>query len=382
MITETAHLAAFCKRVAASDYVTIDTEFIRDKTYWPLLCLIQIANQDEAAAVDTLAPDIDLGPVFELIADRSTVKVFHAARQDVEIFHHIADCIPSPLFDTQVAAMVCGYGESVGYERLAASLANARIDKSMRFTDWSHRPLSSKQIDYALADVTHLRRIYDTLKKRLEDSGREEWVAEEIAVLTDPNTYRLAPEDAWRRLRTRNRNRRFLAILRELAAWRESEARNRDVPRSRVLRDDTLTEVAAHAPKTADDLKHLRAFPYDSRSKAVIETVLQLVKKGEAVPDNECPEPPAASARTPLSGGSVDLLKVLLKKRCEEHEVAQKLVASADDIEAIARDDNAEVPALHGWRRRIFGEDALALKKGQLALTTDGREVKVIRTGA
>ena len=381
VITETGALSEFCRRAADLDYITVDTEFIRDKTYWPQLCLVQIGVPDDAVAIDTLAPEIDLGPLYALMANKKTLKVFHAARQDIEIFFHQTGEIPGPLFDTQVAAMVCGYGDAVGYERLVASLTKASIDKSMRFTDWSRRPLSAKQINYALGDVTHLRDIYAALSKRLDASGRAEWVAEEMAVLTAPETYRLEPEEAWRRIKTRNRNRRFLAILRELASWRETEAQTRDVPRNRVLRDDVMVEIAVHAPKAPEDLLRLRGFARDKKSKETMARIIEVVAQGASTPDKDCPRPPDNGVRGGAVGASVDLLKVLLKLRCEEHEVAQKLVATSDDIESIARSDKADVAALRGWRRQVFGEDAIALKHGRLALTANGKDIKVIQTG-
>lgn len=380
VITDTDTLSEFCRRAADQDFITVDTEFIRDKTYWPQLCLVQVGVEEEAVAIDTLAPGIELEPLYALMANKKTLKVFHAARQDIEIFFHQTGHVPAPIFDTQVAAMVCGYGDAVGYERLVTSLTQASIDKSMRFTDWSRRPLSPKQITYALGDVTHLQDIYKALSKRLEESGRAEWVAEEMATLTAPETYSLVPEESWRRIKTRNRNRRFLAILREIAAWREVEAQTRDVPRNRVLRDDVMVEIAVHAPKTPDDLLRQRGFARDKKSKETMNRLLEVVAHGESVPEKDCPKPPDNGARGGPVGASVDLLKVLLKQRCEQHEVAQKLVANTDDIESIARSDKADVPALRGWRRQIFGEDAIALKQGRLALTADGKNIKVIET--
>ena len=378
VITDTDTLSEYCRNAADQDFITVDTEFIRDKTYWPQLCLVQIGVREDAVAIDTLAADIDLEPLYALMADKKTLKVFHAARQDIEIFFHQTGDVPGPLFDTQVAAMVCGYGDAVGYERLVTSLTKASIDKSMRFTDWSRRPLSSKQINYALGDVTHLQEIYRALSKRLDDSGRAEWVAEEMATLTDPGTYRLVPDEAWRRIKTRNRNRRFLAILRELASWRESEAQTRDVPRNRILRDDLMVEIAVHAPKSPEELSRLRGFARDKKSKDAMARILDVVARGVAIPEKDCPKPPDNGVRGGTIGASVDLLKVLLKQRCEQHEVAQKLVATTDDIEAIARSDKADVAALRGWRRQIFGADAIALKHGRLALTADGKNIKVL----
>lgn len=378
MIADSQALAALCSRLSSAPYVTVDTEFMRERTFWPHLCLVQIAGPDEAVAVDPLAEGMDLSPLFDLMTDRSVLKVFHAARQDVEIFHHLSGKVPAPIFDTQVAAMVCGFGESASYETLAAKLARARIDKSSRFTDWARRPLSPRQVRYALADVTHLRVIYEKLARRLEDNGRTEWLAEEMATLTDPATYELHPEDAWRRLKTRSVNPRFLGILRELAAWREKEAQTRDIPRRRVIRDEALIEIAAHPPSTAAELERVRGLPARFASSPRGEAVLEAVRRGLALPEDALPqiERPQALPRglAPL----VDLLKVLLKARCEAHGVAHKLVASAADLERIALGGEAPVPALKGWRREIFGADALELVRGRLALAANGGKVRLV----
>ncbi|HZT20164.1 MAG TPA: ribonuclease D [Dongiaceae bacterium] len=378
LIAESGALAAFVQRQGRAEFVAIDTEFMRDKTYWPQLCLVQIAGPEEAAAIDTLAPGIDLEPLLALLADPKLLKVFHAARQDIEIFFHMTGRIPAPLVDTQVAAMVCGFGDAVSYENLAARLAGARIDKSSRFTDWAHRPLTERQLQYALSDVTHLRPTYESLRRRLAKTGRTEWVAEEMAVLTDPATYRLEPREAWRRIKFRSDKPRMLAILREVAAWREEEAQRRDLPRNRVLRDETLCEIAAHAPGDVEHLARCRGFSRSMAENRQGAQILAAVKRGLALPAAECPVPAPRRDLPAGLGPLVELLRVLLKMRCEEHGVAQKLVASADDLELIAADDQAQVPALQGWRREIFGADALALKQGRLALTVAGRRVKVV----
>lgn len=382
LIADSSELARFCARQAGADYITIDTEFMRDRTYWPKLCLVQIAGPEETAAIDCLAPGLDLAPLFELLMNPRMVKVFHAARQDIEIFFHLTGKIPTPIVDTQVAAMVCGFGDAVSYENLAAKLAGARIDKSSRFTDWSHRPLTDKQLQYALSDVTHLRPAYEKLKRRIDKSGRGQWVEEEMRVLTDPGTYRLDPRESWRRLKTRSENRRFLAILREVAAWREEEAQARDLPRNRVLKDESLIEIAAHAPASAEELARSRGMQRGFAEGRMGQGLLAAVKRGVALPDSECP---TAAPRVDLPSGLapvVDLLRVLLKAKCEAHDVAQKLVASADDLAMIAADDEADVPALSGWRREMFGEDAIALKHGRLALTADGRRIRVVPAAA
>lgn len=378
LITDPGEAAAACARLAAADYITVDTEFMRESTYWPVLCLVQLAGPDEAVAIDPLAPGMDLQPLYDLLADPKVLKAFHAARQDVEIFHHQAGQVPTPLFDTQVAAMVCGFGDSVGYEALVTKLAKARIDKSSRFTDWSRRPLTDRQITYALADVIHLRPVYEALRAMLVKSGREHWLEEEMAVLTNPATYETQPEDSWQRLKPRTTDPKFLAVLREVAAWREIEAQKRDLPRGRLLRDDAVMEIAAHAPKSVDELARTRGL-----SKAMAEGwqgagLLQAVERGLAVPRDQRPQ---MAARQPLPNGVgplIELLKVLLKAKCDDHGVAGKLVASSADLERIATETAPDIPALHGWRRELFGEDALALKAGRLALAADGRRVRLI----
>lgn len=383
-IADTESLAALCQRLRNASFVTVDTEFMREKTYWPILCLVQVAGPDEAHAIDPLAPGIDLGPLFELLADPAVLKVFHAARQDVEIFLHLSDRIPAPLFDTQVAAMVCGFGDAVGYEALATQLARARIDKSMRFTDWSQRPLTERQLHYALSDVTHLRVAYEKLQRKLDQTKRSRWVDEEMAILTDPATYRVDPSDAWRRLKPRSSSPRYLAILRELAAWREREARERDIPRQRMVRDESLLEIAAHAPTTVADLARTRGLSRGIAEGKQGAAILEAVGRALELPEAEWPQPLERSDTPRGLAPVVDLLKVLLKIKCDQHEVAQRLVASAAEIDAIAADDNADVPAMHGWRRTIFGDDALRLKHGQVALglSPDGKHLRLVTPAA
>jgi ribonuclease D len=379
MIQDSAALAALCASLAQEAYVTVDTEFIRDKTYWPQLCLVQVAGTSVAAAIDPLAEGIDLTPLFELMANPAILKVFHAARQDLEIFYNLTGTVPTPLWDSQVAAMVCGFGESASYETLAGKLANARIDKSSRFTDWSQRPLTEKQLSYALSDVTHLRVIYDKLAKRIEKAGRESWVQEEMAILTDPKTYQLDPETAWQRLRPRTGNRRFLAILKELAAWREAEAQRKNIPRQRLLKDEALLEAAANAPRSLADLGRMRALSKGMTEGSVGQAILAAVERGTAIPEADCPTLPE---KPDVSGGRaalIELLKVLLKAKCDSNDVAQKLVANSADIETLAMEDTPDIHALTGWRREVFGEDALALKRGEVALTVKGDSIRLIR---
>ncbi|MGH6932401.1 MAG: ribonuclease D [Dongiaceae bacterium] len=378
LLTSSAELSAFCQRQAAASYIAVDTEFMRDKTYWPQLCLVQIAGPEEAAAIDTLAPGIDLSPLYDLLVNPAVLKVFHAARQDIEVFVHIAGRIPAPIVDTQVAAMVCGFGDAVSYESLTAKLAGARIDKSSRFTDWARRPLTERQLIYALSDVTHLRPAYEKLQRRITATGRQTWVAEEMAILTDPATYRQEPRESWCRLKVRSDKPRFLAILRELAAWREEEARRRDLPRGRVLKDELLIEIAAHAPAMLDELARSRGISRGQVDGRQGPAILAAVSQGLALPESEAPRlPPRPELPTGIAP-IVHLLRVLLKTKCEVHEVAQKLVASASDLESIAADDRAPVPAMHGWRRDLFGDDALALKHGRIALSVAGKQVKIV----
>ncbi|MFT5540096.1 MAG: ribonuclease D [Alphaproteobacteria bacterium] len=378
-ITDTKALTEFCASLDGAEFVTVDTEFMRERTYWPILCLVQLGGPHEAAVVDALAEGIDLTPLFDFLNNSPSLKVFHAARQDIEIFHHLSGHIPKPIFDTQIAAMVCGFGESVGYETLISKLAKTRIDKSMRFTDWAHRPLSEKQLLYALADVTHLRVAYEKLAARLERTGRAAWLEEEIATMMSPSTYLVAPEDAWKRVKVRGGKPRFLAILKELAAWRESTAQARDVPRSRAMRDDMLLDIAARAPETEAELSRTRSVGRSGLPAQATQEVLEAIKRGRAIPEADCP---VMVIRDPLPRGLgplVDLLKVLLKMKCDKEDVAQKLVANTADLELIAADDQAPVPALHGWRRELFGTDALALKHGKLALAADSNAIQLLR---
>ncbi len=368
LITTSADLKSACARLARAEFVTVDTEFLRETTFWPKLCLVQLADDEQVWAVDALAPGIDLAPLFELMADEKVLKVFHAGRQDIEIMWHLAELIPHPVFDTQVAAMVLGYGESVSYDQLVQRITGTALDKSSRFTDWSRRPLSEAQLTYALADVTHLRDVYRRLAADLDKRGRAAWVSEEMAVLTSPETYRQAPEDAWKRIKARLRKPKEIAVLMEVAAWRDNEAQTRDVPRSRVVKDDILAEIALRAPNTVEALGGLRGVPNGfERSKSGGE-IIAAVKRGLArdpasVPKIERERPPPNG-----TGATVELLRVLLKMISEKEGVAPKILATTDDLEKLAANDEADVPALHGWRRELFGEKALGLKRGEIAL--------------
>ena len=375
VISTSEALAEFCRSLAKNAFVTVDTEFIRDTTYWPQLCLVQLADDDDARAVDVLAPGIELAPMFDLMADKSVLKVFHAARQDIEIFFNLTGAVPEPIFDTQVAAMVCGFGDSVGYEGLVAKLVGASIDKSSRFTDWARRPLTDRQIRYALDDVTHLRTVYEKLAGRLTDNGRVSWLEEELKTLTNPATYALDPDESWRRLkRLRSTKPEFLGVLRAVAAWRETAAQTRDVPRSRVIRDDVLIEIAANRPASAEDLTRIRGVGRDFAAGRHGRDILQAVAAGLARPVKDGPE---QRHNQRAAGPIVDLLKVLLKMRCDEKGVAQRLVASSADIERMAAKERADVPALRGWRHEIFGADALALKAGRLGIALDGGKLRL-----
>ena len=380
VIEKTAGLEAACASLRQASYVTLDTEFLRTNTYWPILCLIQIAGPNEAYIIDPMAEGLSLAPFTDLMADESVLKVLHAARQDMEIFLHDFGALPRPVFDTQIAAMVCGFGDSVGYETLVNQIAKTSIDKSSRFTDWSRRPLSKKQLTYAIGDVTHLRVIYENLAEKLEANSRIEWLSEEMDDLTNPATYVVEPGQAWQRLKVRSKNRRFIAIVQAVAAWREQRAQETDVPRNRVVRDDVLMEIAAHPPKSPDDLRRIRGVSDGFAKGHGGETLLAAVSAALDMPDAALPKP-AETKRLPRGiGPTVDLLKVLLKMRCEEAEVAQKLVANVADLEQLAADDHANIPASQGWRRDIFGADALALKQGKLGLSIKNGRVVVTET--
>ncbi|MGE0038421.1 MAG: ribonuclease D [Xanthobacteraceae bacterium] len=378
-ITKTKKLAEACDRLSRHPFVTVDTEFQRESTYYPILCVAQLASPEEAIIVDALAEGIDLAPFFTLMADPKVVKVFHAARQDIEICWHAAGIIPAPLVDTQVAAMVLGYGDSISYDQLVGRITGDNLDKSHRFTDWTRRPLSPAQLAYAVSDVTHLRDVYLKLASDLDQQGRAEWMREEMKVLTSAETYRAEPELAWERLKTRVRKPRELAVLMEVAAWREREAQSRDVPRSRVLKDDAIGDIATQAPATIERLGSLRSIPKGFEQSRWGEAIVEAVKRGLArdpktLPKMERPRPVANGQAT------VELLKVLLRMTAERHGVAAKVIATVDDLERIAGDDHADVPALSGWRRDLFGEKALSLKHGRLSLAIEkGRVVTLDR---
>jgi ribonuclease D len=379
IVETTEDLRTFVGELADAPYLALDTEFLRDQTYYPKLCLIQVAAPGIEGIIDPLAPGIDLAPFYELIKRPDIVKVLHAARQDIEIFYLQGGVLPNPLFDSQVAAMVCGFGDAASYETLARKIAHVEIDKSARFTDWGHRPLSKRQLEYALADVTHLRVIYEWMKARLEKTGRAAWVAEEVASLQDPTLYRLDPELAWKRLKPRTSNKRFLALLAALAAWREREAQARDIPRGRVLKDEALTEIAAHPPESPEALERIRAVPRGFANSKLGKGLTDAIAAGQTAqpPEGAVDENKQRRRREP-SPAVVDLLKTLLRLRAETAGVAPRLIANAEDIERLAAGEDDDVGALQGWRNEVFGKDALALRRGDLAIALENGEAVVV----
>ena len=379
LVTTSAELAALCFRLRQEPWITIDTEFMRERTYYPELCVVQLASSVDVAVVDAQAPGLDLEPLGALLADRAVLKVFHAARQDVEIFLERYGAVPAPLFDTQVAAMVAGFGDQVGYDALVQALTGGNIDKAHRFSDWSARPLSASQIAYAAADVTHLRDVYRRLRDRLDQEGRLEWVAQEMAVLDDPATYRADPETIWERLRPKTGNRRMLALLRATAAWREREAQRVNVPRGRLLKDESLLEIAATAPKTGEELARVRGITRGFAEGRSGVGLLTALREAAALPDDKLPAAPRGKDGPRPSPALVALLKVLLAAKCEEHHVAPRLLASSEELDRLATEAEPAIPAMSGWRREVFGADALALKAGRITLGVDGKRVKLVR---
>ncbi|MCE6950139.1 ribonuclease D [Cereibacter sphaeroides] len=381
-ITTTEALAAFCEAAKAAPYVTIDTEFLRERTYWSKLCLIQMAlpgRNGEAVLVDPIeGPDMSLEPLYELFRHEPTVKVFHAARQDLEIFFVEGGVFPTPLFDTQVAAMVCGFGEQVGYETLVKKIAREQLDKTSRFTDWSRRPLSDAQMTYAIADVTHLRVIYEWLSEQIAKNGRQKWVEEELAILTDPETYTVRPDEAWLRIKTRTTSGRFLAVVKELARFREDYAQRNNVPRSRVMKDDALLEIASTRPTNAEELGRSRLLMREGRRGDVAEGILAAVKAGLEMRPEDMPKPDLSREQLQVNPALADLLRVLLKAKSESLGVAARLIASASDLDAIAAGER-DLPTLKGWRLEAFGSDALRLCRGEIALSAKGNEVRVVK---
>jgi len=379
LLSSSKDLKSLCQRLGKAEFVTVDTEFMRESTYYPQLCLIQVAGPDEAACVDPQAEGLDLSPFYDLLLNPAVIKVFHAARQDLEIFFGKMGRLPEPMFDTQIAAMVCGFGDSVGYDTLVNKLTGAVIDKTSRFTDWSRRPLTEKQVDYALADVTHLRDVYAKLRATLSESGRAHWLSEEMAVLNNPAIYKVDPAEAWKRLKPRTTKPRFLAVLAAVAEWREKEAQERDLPRGRILRDEALEEIAAHPPATLEDLARIRGVSKNWAEGKLGQSLLKAVAKGVALPLEDAPKPPPKPQIGHYSAALVELLKVLLRHVADEAKVAPRLIANTTDLEMIAAGgEKADTPALVGWRHALFGEQALALRQGKLALAAKKGRVKLI----
>lgn len=375
MIVTTAQLAAFSGRAAKFEFVTVDTEFLRETTYWPKLCLLQVATTEEAVLVDPLAGGLDLEPFFALLANERVTKIFHAARQDIEIFVKLTGRVPVSIFDTQVAASVCGFGDSVSYDNLVRSLTGVELDKSSRFTDWSARPLSEKQQTYALADVTHLRDVYLKLRQQLDETRRWSWVEDELATLRSIDTYVVKPEQAWERVKVRLNRPRDLAALKALAAWREARAQANDQPRSRILKDDALAELVIQRPQAPEEFEKLRAVPRGYGRSAAAAEIIAIVKEVETLPKSALPIMPERYHGPSPKGAVGDLIRVLLKAVSEQNGVASRIIATSDEVDALVLDDEADVPALKGWRRKIFGDKALAIKHGRLGLAATRRGI-------
>ena len=378
-IEDTKCLVAFCDRQEGANFVTVDTEFVRERTYYPILCLVQIAGPNEEAVIDAMATNIDLSPLTKLLVDPNILKVLHSGRQDNEIFFNLFGKVPKPVFDTQIASMVCGFGDQVAYDTLVGKLLGIQIEKTSRLADWSHRPLTQRQLNYALSDVTHLRVVYKMLAAELEKTGRTHWLDSEMKIFTDPDTYRLNPEDAWKRIKSRTSNSQFLAVLREVAAWRETEAQRRNIPRNHLLRDNSLLDISAHTPNTTQTLARTRGIRKEFANGRIAHGLLEAIDRGVKTPVSDHPQITRRERLPDGLGPLTELLKTLLKLKCEEAKVAPKLIASTEDLEQISASDNADVRALKGWRREIFGEQALALKQGRLGLTADGNKIKIIR---
>lgn len=368
IITDTQALTDFCLQIKSEPYITVDTEFLREKTYWSKLCLVQVASDNHEAIIDPLAEGISLDPLIDILFDKNILKVFHAARQDLEIFFNITGEVPTPIFDTQVAGMVAGYGESVGYERLVRDVLNIQIDKTSRFTDWSKRPLTDKQLTYALADVTHLRDIYKHLAQKLEENGRASWLTEEMHILESVSTYDLKPEEVWRRIKMRNIKKQHLGIIMKLAEWRENEARQKNVPRNRIIKDEAILEIAMQRPRNIQALDGLRSIPKGFARSEKAKKLYEQYQIGRNIPEDELPPISYGQARLKPDAGILEMVKVVLRLVCEKQDVAAKLIANSADLEKIALDDNADVAALRGWRREIFGETALDIKNGRAGL--------------
>lgn len=378
LITQSSDLKSFCDQALKSLFITIDTEFIRETTYWPQLCLIQVGLESDAVAIDPLAKGIDLKPFFDLLQNRNIIKVVHSGRQDIEIFYHLTGQIPVPIFDTQIAAMVCGFGESVGYDVLVQKYAKISIDKSSRYSNWAQRPLTEKQLSYALSDVTYLRTIYEKLHLKIIEEDRFHWLKEEASILEDPRTYAIDPYSVWQKIKVRSPKPRMLAVLREIAAWREITAQQRNVPRGRAMRDEVMLELAAVSPRSIDDLSRMRGLSSSFVQGEEGKIILQIIEKAVSLPLEDCPQIKREMESSPGSTALIEMLKLLLKIKSEKYHVAAKLIATSSDLETIARSSDPQVPALEGWRREIFGNAALALKSGKVAIGIKNHRISLI----
>ncbi len=378
-ITTTDDLASHCARWGQEIYITVDTEFLRETTYYPKLCLIQVAGAELAALIDPLAEGLDLAPFFALMANGAVLKVFHAAKQDFEILHMLSGALPHPVVDTQIAAMVCGFGDQVGYEAIVRKLVGAGIDKSSQFTDWSRRPLTHKQQAYAISDVTHLRGVYEKLKLQIKDNGREQWLEAELASLTDPATYKVDPEQSWRRIKARIQNKKQQAVLMSVAAWREREAQTKNVPRGRILKDEAVAEIAIQIPQTPQDMNELRLISKGTGNSSMGAAILKAVQHGLAREPDTVPGKAKFEEMSSAALAAAEILKLALKITCESHGLAPKLIASASEIEALAADDNADVPAMKGWQRELFGNVALDLKHGRAVIGMENGKAVILK---
>ena len=379
LIADSAELADFCAELAREPYITVDTEFIREKTFWPILCLVQMSSAHQARAIDALADGLDFTPLYELMANPNVLKVFHAARQDLEIFHHSTGLVPAPIYDTQIAAMVCGFGDSIAYDKLIKRTVGVHLDKGATFTDWRRRPLKQKQITYALADVSYLWQAYAVVSEKVDKANRHHWMDEEMATITNAEIYAQVPDKAWQRLKIRSRKAAYLGVLKEVAAWREQRAQERDVPRKRILRDESIQELAAEPPHKQSDLAHFRSVPKGLAEGSTGKDLISAVERGLDMAAGDLPNVPAREDRPNGTGSVAELLKVLLKRNCERHGVSQRLIANAEDLERLAACEEPDIPAVKGWRREVFGEDALALKRGDIGLALRNGHIDVVR---
>ncbi len=378
LITQTTDLEIALATLRTSDFITVDTEFIRETTFWPQLCLIQLASPDTTVLIDPISQDIDLQPFFDLMVDKKVVKVFHAARQDIETIYHIGGIIPSPLFDTQIAGSICGFGDSISYDQIVQRCTGHQLDKSSRFTDWSYRPLSEKQLLYALADVTYLRDIYLLLKKQLEKNKRIHWMDDEIAILLSPKTYDLPENEAWKKVKGKVKKPRELAVLQKIAAWRERKARKYNIPRRHIMKDECLIEIATQQPKDESSLKRLRSLSKNWDKFSIAQTLIKAIHEGLEADLAILPALPKHKPLNDTTTAAIDLLKVLLKLVANENNIAPKIIASSNDLEKIANGCiKKNIPAMNGWRYEIFGQKAEQMLKGQIGFYFSNGEISI-----